>query len=121
MEIINNNMDDLYGNIHSVETFGSVDCPGIRYVVFMQGCYLHCKYCQNRDTWNKDINHKVTVSELVEQINKYKNYIKFSNGGVTISGGEPLLQVKFLISLFEELKKQNYHTAIDTSRYVYNK
>lgn len=111
-------MEDLKGNIHSIETFGAVDGPGIRFVVFMQGCHLKCKYCQNRDTWSTDSNHLITVSELVEQINKYENYIKFSNGGVTISGGEPLLQTKFLIALFSELKKFNYHTAIDTSRNV---
>ena len=82
----------------------------------MQGCHLQCKYCQNRDTWSTDTNTLVTVSELVEEINRYEKYIKLSNGGVTISGGEPLLQIKFLISLFEELKKLGYHTAIDTSR-----
>ena len=84
----------------------------------MQGCHLQCKYCQNRDTWSTDTNTLVTVSELVEEINRYEKYIKLSNGGVTISGGEPLLQIKFLISLFEELKKLGYHTAIDTSRNV---
>lgn len=112
------NMENLKGNIHSVETFGAVDGPGIRFVVFMQGCHLQCKYCQNRDTWTTDANHLITVTELINEINKYKSYIKLSNGGVTISGGEPLLQVKFLIQLFEELKKQGYHTALDTSRYV---
>lgn len=87
----------------------------------MQGCHLQCKYCQNRDTWSTDINKSITVSELVEQIKRYSNYIKLSNGGVTISGGEPLLQVKFLTSLFEELKKLGIHTAIDTSRNVFYK
>lgn len=111
-------MEELTGNIHSVETFGAVDGPGIRFVIFMQGCHLQCKYCQNRDTWSTAHNHLVTVSELVEQIKKYESYIKFSNGGITVSGGEPLLQIKFLIALFKELKKLNYTTAIDTSRYV---
>ena len=87
----------------------------------MQGCHLQCKYCQNRDTWSTDANTLVTVSELIEEINRYEKYIKLSNGGVTISGGEPLLQIKFLISLFEELKKLRYHTAIDTSRNVFYK
>lgn len=108
-------MEDLKGNIHSIETFGTVDGPGIRFVVFMQGCHLKCKYCQNRDTWDTSSNTLVTVSELVERIKRYENYIKLSNGGVTISGGEPLLQIKFLISLFAELKKLGFHTALDTS------
>ena len=86
----------------------------------MQGCHLQCKYCQNRDTWSTDTNNLVTVSELVAKIKKYEKYIKLSNGGVTISGGEPLLQIKFLIALFEELKKLDYHTALDTSRNVFN-
>ena len=81
----------------------------------MQGCHLQCKYCQNRDTWSTDTNNLVTVSELVKKIKKYEKYIKLSNGGVTISGGEPLLQIKFLIALFEELKKLDFHTALDTS------
>lgn len=108
-------MENIQGNIHSIETFGTVDGPGIRFVVFMQGCHLQCKYCQNRDTWTTDANTLVTVPELVEKINRYEKYIKLSNGGVTISGGEPLLQIKFLISLFEELKKLGFHTTIDTS------
>lgn len=108
-------MKNLKGYIHSIETFGTVDGPGIRFVVFMQGCHLQCKYCQNRDTWDTSSNNLITVSELVEKIKRYENYIKPSNGGVTISGGEPLLQVKFLISLFKELKELGFHTAIDTS------
>lgn len=112
-------MEDLNGNIHSIETFGTVDGPGIRFVVFMQGCHLQCKYCHNRDTWTTATNKLITVSELVEKIKRYEKYIKLSNGGVTISGGEPLLQIKFLIPLFEELKKLGFHTAIDTSRNVF--
>ena len=111
-------MENLKGNIHSYETFGTVDGPGIRFVVFMQGCHLQCKYCQNRDTWSSTDNHLKTVSEVIDEIKKYEKYIKLSNGGVTISGGEPLLQVDFLIELFTELKKMDFHTAIDTSRYV---
>lgn len=108
-------MEEIKGNIHSFETFGTVDGPGIRFVVFMQGCHLHCKYCQNRDTWSTQTNHLVSVTELINEINKYKNYITLSNGGVTISGGEPLLQVEFLTELFTRLKEQGYHTALDTS------
>lgn len=101
--------------IHSVETMGTVDGPGLRFVVFMQGCHLRCKYCHNRDTWNTCAGEIITLDELVNKIDNYTNYFKASNGGVTISGGEPLLQMDFLISLFKELKKRNIHTAIDTS------
>lgn len=112
-------MKNLKGKIHSIETFGTVDGPGIRFVVFMQGCMLKCKYCQNRDTWpTSEGSEDMTSDELVSRIEKYKSYIENSNGGVTISGGEPLLQVNFLIELFEKLKAKNYHTAIDTSGMV---
>ncbi len=104
--------------IHSFETFGTVDGPGIRFVVFMQGCHLRCKYCHNRDTWDIDAGEIVNIKELVNKIEKYSTYFKASNGGVTISGGEPLLQVDFLINLFKELKKLGIHTAIDTSGMV---
>lgn len=108
-------MEDLTGKIHSIETFGTVDGPGIRYVIFLQGCHLRCKYCHNRDTWDTTIGTPNKVSELVQDIQKYSDYIKFSKGGVTVTGGEPLLQPKFLIALFTELKKLGYHTALDTS------
>lgn len=108
-------MEDLTGKIHSIETFGTVDGPGIRYVIFLQGCHLRCKYCHNRDTWDTTIGTPKKVSELVQDIQKYNDYIKFSKGGVTVTGGEPLLQPKFLIALFTELKKLGYHTALDTS------
>lgn len=108
-------MEDLTGKIHSIETFGTVDGPGIRYVIFLQGCHLRCKYCHNRDTWDTTVGTPKKVSELIEDIKKYHDYIKFSNGGVTVTGGEPLLQPKFLIALFTELKKLGYHTALDTS------
>lgn len=104
----------MEGRIHSFESLGAVDGPGIRFVVFMQGCTLKCKYCQNRDTWDLHGGTTYTVDDLVQKILRYKNYI-MPNGGVTISGGEPLLQTKFLIELFTELKKYNIHTCIDTS------
>lgn len=101
--------------IHSIETMGTVDGPGIRFVVFMQGCHLKCKYCHNRDTWNTCGGQIITLDELVNKISNYTNYFKASCGGVTVSGGEPLLQIDFLISLFKKLKEFNIHTAIDTS------
>ena len=104
----------LVANIHSFETFGTVDGPGIRFIFFMQGCNLRCKYCHNRDTWRKNGGKKLTIDELMEKILKYKNYITPS-GGVTASGGEPLLQASFLIELFKRLKKEGIHTCIDTS------
>lgn len=106
-----------YAKLHSIETFGTVDGPGVRFVVFLQGCNLKCKYCHNRDTWDINSGNYISVDDLVSQIERYKTYI-MPNGGVTISGGEPLLQPYFLISLFKELKKRNIHTAIDTSGMV---
>lgn len=108
-------MSNLIGRVHSFETFGAVDGPGIRFVIFMQGCSLQCKYCQNRDTWEINAGNQYSAEELLNKILKYKNYFLASGGGVTVSGGEPLLQYKFLIELFTLLKKDNIHTAIDTS------
>lgn len=108
-------MSNLIGRVHSFETFGAVDGPGIRFVIFMQGCSLQCKYCQNRDTWKINAGNQYSAEELLNKILKYKNYFLASGGGVTVSGGEPLLQYKFLIELFTLLKKENIHTAIDTS------
>ena len=109
------NNENVTGRIHSFESLGAVDGPGIRFVVFMQGCHLKCKYCQNRDTWDINSGEQYTVKQVVEKIMRYKNYIVASNGGVTLSGGEPLLQQDFVISLFQELKKQNISTCLDTS------
>ncbi len=108
-------MEETKGRIHSIETFGAVDGPGIRFVIFMQGCALKCKYCHNRDTWEIKAGNEYSVQGLIEQIKKYEEYIKRSNGGITVTGGEPLLQQKFLIELFTELKRLGFHTAIDTS------
>lgn len=108
-------MENLTGRIHSIETFGTVDGPGIRFVIFMQGCHLKCKYCHNRDTWDSTIGTHISVSELIEKIKRYEEYIKLSGGGITATGGEPLLQPKFLISLFTKLKELGFHTALDTS------
>ncbi|MDR0978429.1 MAG: pyruvate formate lyase-activating protein [Lachnospiraceae bacterium] len=108
-------MEDNFGRIHSIESFGTVDGPGIRYVIFLQGCSLKCKYCHNRDTWNCDGGTLKSVDELVQNVQNFKNYILPSNGGVTISGGEPLLQPLFVKNLLKKLKEEGFHTAIDTS------
>lgn len=107
-----------YARIHSIESFGTVDGPGIRFVIFFQGCALKCKYCHNRDTWDINGGNLISVDDLLDKIERYKSYILPSGGGVTVTGGEPLLQVKFLINLFKELKKRNIPTAIDTSGMV---
>lgn len=106
-----------YAKVHSIESFGTVDGPGIRFVLFLQGCHLQCKYCHNRDTWDMNGGEYKSLDDIFEKIMKYKNYI-YPNGGVTVTGGEPLLQVKFLIELFEKLKKENIHTCVDTSGMV---
>ena len=108
-------MEPKIARIHSFESFGAVDGPGIRYVIFMQGCALKCKYCQNRDTWNLNGGMEYTSDELVAKVSRYKNYFAVSGGGVTVSGGEPLLQMNFLIEFFSKLKLLGIHTAIDTS------
>ena len=106
----------MIGKIHSVETFGTVDGPGIRFVVFMQGCTLKCKYCHNRDTWKLNSGNQMSVSEILKEILKYKTYMDNSGGGVTVSGGEPLVQAEFVTELFKKLRNLKIHTALDTSR-----
>lgn len=108
------------GRIHSIETCGTVDGPGIRFVIFMQGCPLRCKYCHNPDTWKLGDGQEKTVDELITEIKKYKSYMKFSGGGVTVTGGEPLLQGKFIKELFKRCKEEGVHTAVDTSGYLFN-
>lgn len=105
-----------YAKVHSIESFGTLDGPGIRFVLFLQGCSLKCKYCHNRDTWDINGGEYKSLDDIFNKIKKYKNYIK--NGGVTVTGGEPLLQYQFLIELFTKLKKQGIHTCIDTSGMV---
>ena len=103
-----------YAKVHSIESFGTLDGPGIRFVLFLQGCCLKCKYCHNRDTWDINGGNYMSLDDVFDKIMRYKNYIK--NGGVTITGGEPLLQFQFLIQLFKKLKEEKIHTCIDTSR-----
>ena len=105
----------LKARIHSFESFGTVDGPGIRFVVFMQGCTLKCKYCHNRDTWDLCGGSEYTLEAVLTRIEKYKNYFIPSGGGGTFSGGEPLLQLKFLLEIIPILKRDGIHVAIDTS------
>ncbi|MDF2699108.1 MAG: pflA [Haloplasmataceae bacterium] len=109
----------IKAKVHSVETFGTVDGPGIRYVLFLRGCPLRCKYCHNPDTWTFDSNDLRSVDEIVSDVKKYFLFIK-KGGGVTVSGGEPLMQIDFLIEFFKELKKYDIHTCIDTTGIIYN-
>lgn len=108
-------MDKLIGHIHSFETFGTVDGPGVRFVAFMQGCPLRCLFCHNPDTWQIDATCKynMTPEELFAEVQKYKSFIK--SGGVTLSGGEPLMQADFVREFFRLCREAGVHTALDTS------
>ena len=101
------------GRIHSLESFGAVDGPGIRFAVFFQGCPLRCCFCQNPDTWSFDEGTVFTVNELVEKIKPYRPFLK--GGGVTLTGGEPLAQPEFAARLLKSLRAEGFHTAIDTA------
>ncbi len=107
------------GKIHSIETFGTVDGPGIRFVLFVQGCPMRCLFCHNPDTWLLDYGKEKSVEELMVEIRKYKHYYG-NDGGVTISGGEPLMQIEFVTKLFRALKDENIHTCLDTSGVTFN-
>ena len=104
----------IKGAIHSIETFGSVDGPGVRFVVFVKGCALRCKYCHNVDTWDPHSDDMRTADEILDQAERYKSYWG-SDGGITVSGGEPLLQIDFLIDLFKKAKERGINTCIDTA------
>ncbi len=108
----------VMGKIHSIETCGTVDGPGIRYVVFMQGCPLRCAYCHNPDTWDYSGGKEVSTDEIFNDAKRYIPYMKASGGGVTLTGGEPTLQPEFCEDLFKKLKASGIHTALDTSGYV---
>jgi pyruvate formate lyase activating enzyme len=103
----------VFGNVHSIETFGAFDGPGIRYVLFLQGCPFQCQYCHNRDTWSYEKNKQMTADEVLSDFEKYSHF--YRKGGITVSGGEPLLQIHFLIELFRKAKERNIHTCLDTS------
>lgn len=102
------------GNIHSIETFGSVDGPGVRYVLFLKGCRLRCAFCHNADTWDMTSEDQRSAEEIIRHALRYRSYWG-NDGGITVSGGEPLLQMDFLIELFTLAKQNHIHTCIDTA------
>ena len=105
----------ITGKIHSVESMGLVDGPGIRVVVFFQGCKLRCLYCHNPDTWNDKDGEIYSVDDLVSRIRRFKSYFSRSGGGVTFSGGDPLLQPEFLLEVLKRCREEGIHTCLDTS------
>lgn len=107
-------MSQILGNIHSVETFGSADGPGVRYIVFLKGCNMRCKYCHNPDTWAKTDGELRSPEDVLKQALRYKNYWG-KKGGITVSGGEALLQIDFVTELFTLAKQQHVNTCLDTS------
>lgn len=110
----------MTGIIHSIDTFSTLDGPGIRSVIFMQGCHLRCKYCHNPDTWelNASSARNISIDELMRIIRRNKTYFKANGGGITFSGGEPLLQASFIKEIFILCKEEGIHTAFDSSLYI---
>lgn len=108
----------MKGYIHSTESFGTVDGPGVRFVVFFQGCPIRCKYCHNPDTWDFQKGREVSADELIREYDSYKEFLK--SGGITATGGEPLAQPDFLAELFSLAREKGIHTCLDTSGAVYN-
>lgn len=104
----------MQGRVHSLESFGSADGPGVRYIVFLKGCHLRCRYCHNPDTWANDETILMTAEEILDKAEHYRSYWG-DKGGITISGGEPLLQIDFLLELFQKAKARNINTCIDTA------
>ena len=102
------------GRIHSFETFGAVDGPGVRFIVFMQGCRMRCAYCHNPETWKMDAGDLYTPQQVLDRALRYQSYWK-NGGGITVSGGEALLQIDFLLEFFALCKKKGIHTTLDTS------
>ncbi len=110
----------IKGNIHSTESFGSVDGPGVRFLVFLQGCPLRCRYCHNPDTWKFGQGQEMYVDELLDRAERYRSYWG-GKGGITVSGGEPLMQIDFLTELFAEAHRRGINTCIDTSAQPFNR
>ena len=108
----------IKGRIHSIETCGTVDGPGIRFIAFFQGCLMRCKYCHNRDTWDTEGGKEVTVDDLMKDLLSYRHFMKSSGGGVTASGGEATLQKEFVTEWFKACKAQGIHTCLDTNGFI---
>ena len=107
-------MSHYKGYIHSTESFGAADGPGVRFIIFMQGCRMRCRYCHNPDTWEIGAGEQIEAQELINKALRYKSYWG-KNGGITVSGGEPLLQMDFLIELLKSAKDEGINTAVDTA------
>lgn len=103
----------MKGYIHSTESFGTVDGPGVRFVIFFQGCPMRCLYCHNPDSWEMNVDTQMSVKDLLNAYDKNRTFYK--TGGITVTGGEPLMQIDFLTELFEAAKKKEIHTCVDTS------
>lgn len=110
-------MKEILGKIHSIETCGTVDGPGIRFVIFTQGCPMRCQYCHNPDTWQYETDKLISVCEILKQYDGVKEFCK---GGITVTGGEPLVQIDFVTELFKQAQEKNIHTALDTSGILFN-
>ncbi len=110
-------MKEFLGKIHSIETCGTVDGPGIRFVVFTQGCPMRCLYCHNPDTWQYETDKLISVDEILKQYDGVKEFCK---GGITVTGGEPLVQIDFVTELFKKAQEKEIHTALDTSGILFN-
>ncbi len=108
----------VVGRIHSFESCGTVDGPGIRFILFLQGCLMRCKYCHNRDTWDLDGGKEITVEELMKEVTTYKHFMKATGGGVTASGGEAVLQMEFVRDWFRACKAEGINTCLDTNGFV---
>lgn len=106
------------GRIHSFESCGTVDGPGIRFIVFLQGCLMRCQYCHNRDTWDLHDGKEITVEELINEAKSYRFFMNSSGGGVTCSGGEAMLQPEFVRDFFRAAKDEGIHTCLDTNGYI---
>ena len=110
-------MKEILGKIHSIETCGTVDGPGIRFVVFLQGCPMRCAYCHNPDSWSYESDNLISVDEILQ---KYDGVKEFCTGGITVTGGEPLVQIDFVTELFKKAQEKSIHTALDTSGVLFN-
>lgn len=108
----------MIGRIHSVESFGTVDGPGIRLVVFLQGCPMRCLYCHNPDTWDTEGGTLASADEILRKYDSVRAFLK--NGGITVTGGEPLMQIDFVTELFAKAREKGIHTCIDTSGITFN-